>query len=208
MTTTSTTVVRLAGGVVLLLVGLIIATPLPQGLSRWLSVSAPPSRAEAIVVLGGGGVREDGELTDISLRRTQHGIDLYHRGLAPLLILAGGSSRRAGSSEVVARMRLARGCGVPAGAILTVATARTTHEESIETGRLLRPRGITRILLVADAEGMGRAQRLFRRGGFDVIASPVNDVASTGAPEAQLALARRVAVELSAWVYYLALGRL
>jgi uncharacterized SAM-binding protein YcdF (DUF218 family) len=200
-------VVRLTGGIALLVTALIVATPLPAVLSRWLSVSMPLVAAEAIVVLGGGGVRSDGELTDTSLRRTHRGLDLYHRGLAPLLVLAGGRSSRAGPTEAEARAWLARSCAVQEAAILTTAVARTTHEEAIEIARLLRPLGITKILLVVDAEGMGRAQRLFRGVGFEVVAAPVNDVATVGGPETQLALARKVAMELSAWTYYVVAGR-
>lgn len=201
------TVVRLSGGAALLLLVLIAATPLPDALRHWLSVSTPLAPTGAIVVLGGGGVRRDGELTDVSLRRTYHGIDLHRRGLAPLLVLAGGSSPGAGRTEAEARVRLARACAVSTTAILATSAARTTHEEAIEIARLLRPLAVTRILLVADAEGMRRAQRSFQSVGFEVVAAPVNDVAPTGAPEAQLAIARRVAMELMAWVYYAVTGR-
>lgn len=191
----------------MLLLVLIVATPLPGVLRHRLSVSTPLAPAGAIVVLGGGGVRSDGELTDISLRRTHRGIDLHHRGLAPLLVLAGGSSPGAAGTEAEARVRLARACAVPETAILATSVARTTHEEAIEIARLLRPRAVTRILLVADAEGMRRARRSFQSVGFAVMAAPVNDVAPTGAPEAQLAIARRVAMELVAWLYYTVTGR-
>lgn len=192
----------------MLIVVLIVATPLPRALSDWLSESTPLGPAEAIVVIGGGGVREDGELSDTSLRRTYHGIRLYQRGLAPLLVLAGASSTRAGHTEAAARARLSRSCGVREEAILATAAARTTGEEAREIARLLAPRGVRTILLVADAEGMGRAQRLFRRAGFHVVTAPVNDVSAIGAPEAQFALVRRVMIELLAWAYYGITGRL
>lgn len=197
---------RLVGALTLLVGALVVATPLPAVLSGWLSMSALAVPADAIVVLGGGGVRDDGELTDTSLRRTHHGIALYHRGLSPLLVLSGGDSRGAPRSETAARTALARACAVSPDGIVPVSGAGTTRDEAIAVAQALRPRGVKRILLVVDAEGMSRAHRLFRNAGFDVVPAPVNEVRTMGGPESQVEVMRRVALEMVAWVYYL-LGR-
>lgn len=179
----------------------------------FLDLAAPslaPSRAlgpaDAVVVLGAGGLRGDGSLSDSSLRRTYQGIALWRAGLAPTLVFSGPPSGP--GVEAVARARLARECGVPEHAILMESSARTTREEAVRIAALLRPRGARRILLVADAEGMARAARAFEREGFAVVAAPVTEVGGRASPEARLQQARRLATEALAWVYYRLAGYL
>src|SRR6516225_5243286 len=62
-------------------------TPLWNAAGRRLAVKPVLEPADAIVVLGGG-VR-GGELGAESLRRTIYGIELYKRGLAPILVFSG-----------------------------------------------------------------------------------------------------------------------
>jgi uncharacterized SAM-binding protein YcdF (DUF218 family) len=191
-------VVGAAAMAVFLVVGF---TPLPDGLTRWMSRADLLRPAEAIVVLGGGGVRPDGKLTDVSFRRTFHGIELYRRGLAPLLVLSGGPSN--GSSEAQVRGEVALTCGIAPSAIVTASPGHTTRDEGAVIGKLLGERGIRRIVLVADAEGMRRAAAVFAKRGFDVIAAPTADVVGIGGgPGDRLVHARRVAMEAVALLYY------
>jgi uncharacterized SAM-binding protein YcdF (DUF218 family) len=198
------TAARILGGVALLVLLAIVFTPLAALVSSWLSRSGPLERADAIVVLGGGGVREDGDLTDVSLRRTHHGVRLFRNGLAPLLVLS-GPAEAGGPAEAAVRARFAESCGIPNDAVLLETAARTTREEARNIARTLLPRGVRTILLVGDAEGMARARRLFDVAGFTVIPAPSADVAG-GRTEDRLAVARRVAMELTAWLYYAVAG--
>jgi hypothetical protein len=61
-----------------------------------LAVIPAVEPAGAVVVLGAG-ILEDGELRPDSIQRTVHGIELYKRGLAPLIIFSGQA--RPGSQE-------------------------------------------------------------------------------------------------------------
>ena len=183
-------------------------TPLADALSRWLS-QAPHhlERTDAIVVLGSG-VRENGTLTDSSLRRALHGIDLYRHGLSKTIVFT-GPRNPTGVAEGEVRATLAREMGIPAAAILTDTTARTTHEEAKRVAALLRARGMSRILLVVDPEGVRRAARLFERHRVGVIPSPAVDVStSDGAPGARLRLTRQILMEFLALAYYHAAGYL
>lgn len=200
------TVLRAAGGAGTLLFLATVFSPLPTQLIRWTTTVDPPGEAAAIVVLGGDGVTRSGALREASLRRALHGMRLYRGGLAPLLVFS-GPVYAGGHVEAEARAILARACGIPAAAILTDSAGRTTREEAVSMARLLHPRGIRRILLVTDVESMGRAQRTFRKIGFDVLAAPVADVSAIGgSPEERLVLMRRVAVELIAGLYYAIVG--
>jgi uncharacterized SAM-binding protein YcdF (DUF218 family) len=196
---------RLIGGATIVLFVAVIFTPLASIVDGWLAQRPRLEAAAAIVVLGGGGVRADGTLSDISLRRTLHGIMLYQRGLAPLIVFS-GSPVRGRPSESEVRAAVARSLGVPSTSIL-VQTAQTTREEGQNIARLLLGRGIRRILLVADAQGMRRAAKVFERVGFEPLPAPAADVSSSGGgPQGRLALARLILIELAALAYYAAAG--
>ena len=196
---------RLLGGITLGFLLIAGFTPLVNLWAYWLAPSHPGTNAEppqAIVVLGGGGVTATGVLTDASLRGAFEGITLYRRGLAPLVIFSG--SRADGvRDEASARADLARDCGVPATAILTSTTARTTREEALHIRALLAPRGIDRVMLVADAPGLSRAMRAFQRVGFVVLPEPsVGVLDLRGGPEDRMSLLRNITIESIARVYY------
>src|SRR5713226_17115 len=117
---------RLLGAACLLVFAIAAFTPLTNYLNGWMAGVPRLEPSDAIVVLGRGGADTDGVLTNRSLRRVLRGVDLYHNGLAPLLVLSGSAD------ETRARSSLARGLGVPAAAILSPASARTTREETEE----------------------------------------------------------------------------
>jgi uncharacterized SAM-binding protein YcdF (DUF218 family) len=185
---------------------LVSFTPLPNALNRWAGVTAQIEPTAAIVVLGGGLARP-GVLSEVSLRRALYGIKLYHQGLAPLLAFSGPSS---GSSREEARVRadMARLFGVPATAMVTEVTARTTREEALRMAALLQPMGIHQILLVTSDDHMARSQRLFEKAGFTVHPAPVDDLSDARRPERRLQLMRAVAQEFLARTYYRLAGYL
>ena len=72
--------------------------------------------------------------------------------------------------------------GVPRAAILEEGKARTTAENAVEIVKLLRARGIKRVLLVTSSLHMRRALASFRAEGLDAIPSPCDAlVAPAGA---------------------------
>jgi uncharacterized SAM-binding protein YcdF (DUF218 family) len=201
-------ILRSVGAVALAGFLTIAYTPAANVLNRVFSAPERVEPAAAIVVLAAGGVRGDGTLSDVSLRRTLHGIALYRRGLAPLLAFSGPASG-GGPAEGDVRSALAREVGVPRSAIVSETTARTTREEAIRMSALLLPRGVRRVLLVVDAQGAYRAARLFERNGFDPLLAPAEDVSSLGgSPEGRLDLARTIAIEIIAFSYYRVAGYL
>lgn len=182
-------------------------TPLPNILSRWLGTLSRLEPAEAIVVLGGG-VSSDGKLNNSSMRRTVHGILLYRRGLAPLLVFM-GPARDEGPAEAEVRAEIAQELGISPGVIVTEADVQTTREEAVRGGALLRKRGVRKILLVTDTYHMARARALFEQDGFEVLAAPAEGLSSReSSPEERLRLMRRILGELFAWVYYRIAGYL
>jgi uncharacterized SAM-binding protein YcdF (DUF218 family) len=176
-------------------------TPAAGLLRDRLAVSSRIEPAEAIVVLGGG-LDKERDLSNDSLRRTLRGIELQRRGLAPLLVLLGPTYGQE-VSEAEVRAKLAREMGVPSEAILMEPDGKTTREEAIRVRALLQPRNIIKILLVTNAQHMARARPLFEREGFEVFPAPVKDlIEAEGPAEGRLLVTRRILQELAGRTYY------
>ena len=184
--------------------------PLPNVLNAWMAGPLRLEPAQAIVVLGRGGVDADGVLSNASLRRTLYAIELFRRRLAPLLVFSGGGAEDPARSavdpggsatEVGARAGLARGLGVPETAMILAPGGRTTRGEAARVSALLEPMGVRRILLVADPIDMPRTRATFARAGFEVLPAPTRASGPSG-PEARLGLFRELCIELAGWTYY------
>lgn len=197
----------LGGGAILAFL-VVTFTPAVNALNFWMMPRRPLEPAQAIVVLGAGGVAASGGLTDTSLRGTMAGISLYQRGLAPVVVFSGSPE---GSPRDEARVlaEVARSCGIPAASIVVSSRAHTTREEAREIHALLAARGIHKIMLVADTPGMARAVRVFERVGFDVVPAPWAATPDGSAfPEDRFSLVRQLAMEAVARLYYRAAGYL
>jgi uncharacterized SAM-binding protein YcdF (DUF218 family) len=184
-----------------------VFTPLSNVLAE--SVTVPPeiAPADAIVVLAADGVSSSGALSDVSLRRTVVGIDLYQRGLAPLLVFSGGAVERSRSESQI-RADMARKFGIPPRGILTSAGAHTTREEAVRVKSLLWPRAARKILLVTHAQHMKRAAAVFEHVGFRVLAAPASEPERHLDPAGRLGLMRATLREIVALVYYRIAGYL
>jgi uncharacterized SAM-binding protein YcdF (DUF218 family) len=193
---------RVLGFGVIAVLGLAAFTPLSNFLARATAVLPALAPADAIVVLGGGSPGPDGVLSRHSFYRASYGIALYRRGLAPLLVLSGGLPQDTPpEGELLAE--LARRLGVPADAIVADSSTRTTREEAVRMKELLQPRGIRRILLVTNAQHLGRAKPLFERHGFDVLPAPATDEDGRPTePGSRLDLLRQTLGEVLARLYY------
>jgi len=195
------------GGATVALFVALAFTPLSRCLHGVLvPAAAPPGPAAAIVVLGSG--VDNGVLSDASLRRALGGVVLFRQGLAPLLVML-GPGNRGKPSEADVRVRLAQDLGVPATALLADPRGRTTRDEARVSWEDLAPRGMRRILLVTGSAHMPRAAALFRRAGFEVVESPVEEMSPTDArPQGRLELARVLLRELLARAYHRVAGYL
>jgi len=191
---------RLIGlvGIVLFLISAF--TPLAYRLNQWMAEPARLAPSDAIVVLGGS-ISPSGLLSLESLRRTNRGIELYLRGLAPVLVLLGGSTG-GGPTEAEVRAAQAQLHGIPADAILTDTHARTTREEAARVKALLEPRRARTVLLVTNGGHLPRARPLFERAGFEVRSVPSDPPIEPDTPESRLAETRVLVKEMLGWLYY------
>ena len=91
----------------------------------------------------------------------------------PVPVLACGGPASPGEQPLSAAMRqLLQRAGVPEGMIWTEERSRSTHENALYGAEILRQRGIRRIALVGEAQGMLRAEVSFRKQGMAVVPAP------------------------------------
>lgn len=167
-----------AAGSLLLLVA--IFPPFPELVVSSLRVEGEPTPgcADAIVVLGGDGMR--GELPGpVSMERAVRGITLHRQGVAPLLLFTGGGPQKDEEARALGRgmARLAQSLGVPSEAILVEDRSLDTRENATLSQPLLESRGVRRIVLVSSPTHLRRSAMVFRALGYEVI-----PVASRPAP--------------------------
>ena len=178
-------------------------TPASNVVGRYMAVNSSRLQpADAIVVLGAG--MDGGVLNDESMRRLIAGIELFKKGMAPILVLSGPPRADSpGFTEAAVREKLAELMGIPPGAILKQEAANTTREESLDIAQTLRGRNARKILLVTESLHMRRARALFERAGLEVQPAVSTDYPSLrDSPGARLSLAMRIARESGAFLYY------
>ena len=160
----------------------VLADALVRGLERRhpaFAVDKTPS-ADAIVVLGGavGPARPPRVAADLSegADRVLHAARLFRAKKAPLVVVTGGAGPAGGEDAPESRdmADLLVEWGVPRGAIVEESSALDTHENAVETKRLLDARGLKQVLLVTSALHMPRALATFRAAGVDAIACPTD----------------------------------
>ncbi len=161
--------------------------------NRWISYSLARSlewqylptetrqSAQAIVVLGGGTESAQSPRPTVEVNgagdRMIHAADLYHQGLAPLIILSGGNIEWMESIEnsPAADMRqIMLKLGVPDSAIVLQPKSQNTHEDALYSAQILKEKGISKILLVTSAMHMPRSVAIFIKQGLEVIPAPTD----------------------------------
>ena len=156
------------------------STPLlPYLLEHWLAVSGPVDlalarSAQAIVVLTSGREKHAPEfggesVSRRSLERARYGARLARLTGLPVLV-SGGTVFDGTPESTLMRTVLETEFAVPVRWIDT--RSRDTHENAIESQRILAPNGVHRIVLVTQSVDMRRAVAEFRATGLDVIAAP------------------------------------
>jgi len=126
--------------------------------------------ADAIVVLGAAAY--DTRPSPVFAERIRHGIDLYERGYAPVLVFTGGYGDGARYSESQVARNYALRAGVPEEAILIETLSRTTRQNLARSRELLSDHGLQKVIVVSDPLHMARALRLSRELHIDAVGSP------------------------------------
>lgn len=118
-------------------------------------------QADAIVVLGAA--QYNGRPSPVLQARLDHALDLYDRGLAPVLIFTGGTGVGDTVSEAEVSRRYAMNHGVPSSAIMTERDGRTSAQSVRAAAALMESAGLRHALFVSDSYHMMRLEVLARR---------------------------------------------
>ena len=127
-------------------------------------------RADAIVVLGAA--QYVGRPSPVLRARVDHAVSLWKRGLAPTLILTGGTGVGDTTSEAAVARKYAMSRGVPDRAIVVEIKGRTTSESMRAVARIMEDREQNSVILVSDPFHMLRLSILARRFGLEPYTSP------------------------------------
>ncbi len=126
--------------------------------------------ASAIVVLGAA--QYAGHPSPVLRARIDHAVELWRRGLAPLVIVTGGVGSGDTTSEAAVAERYAERRGIPCAAIRLEPHGRTTRESMAAVAAMLHGRAAQPVILVSDPFHMLRLSILARRLGLRPYVSP------------------------------------
>jgi uncharacterized SAM-binding protein YcdF (DUF218 family) len=125
--------------------------------------------ADAIAVLGAA--EYDGHPSPVFRARLDHALDLYRRGIAPLIITVGGPGGDQYNEGAVGAHYLVS-MGVPERDIIAETHSRDTEQSAERVAVIARANGLRRLVVVSDPSHMFRVHALFASDGFNVLTSP------------------------------------
>jgi uncharacterized SAM-binding protein YcdF (DUF218 family) len=154
---------------------LICTMPPLREILTWALVQATPqsqpTRAEAIVVLGGG-VSPEGVPVRPSAERAQRAAGLWKAGYAPLVLISGGYTVIGPRTEAQSMAIVLQGLGVPSKALILENNSLNTFDNAVESQKLLLKRNVQKVLLVTSRIHLLRSTLTFRKQGMKVIPIP------------------------------------
>ena len=126
--------------------------------------------ASAIIVMGAA--QYVGRPSPVLRARVDHALDLWERGIAPVLIVTGGTGVGDTTSEAAVARKYAMKRGVPSSAIVTENRGKTTRESLRAVAAFMRTQPADTVVLVSDPFHMLRLAILARRLGMTAYTSP------------------------------------
>lgn len=126
--------------------------------------------AQALIVLGAA--QYDGRPSPVLRARLDHAADLWHRQIAPVVVVTGGKEQGDRFTESQAGANYLHTKGIPDDAILREATGRTSWQSLAASARFLRQRGIRDVVLVSDPFHAARIRGIAGELGLDAATSP------------------------------------
>jgi uncharacterized SAM-binding protein YcdF (DUF218 family) len=120
--------------------------------------------ADAIVVFGAA--EYSGRPSPVLRARLDHALDVFHRGVAPVVITTGGAASDPTFSEGgVGRDYLMRH-GVPERSLIAETQGRDTAESAVRIGVIMRVNGLHSCIAVSDAYHVFRIRKLLEHEGI------------------------------------------
>jgi len=120
--------------------------------------------ADAIVVFGAA--EYSGRPSPVLRARLDHALDVFHRGMAPVVITTGGAAADPTFSEGgVGRDYLMRH-GIPERSLIAETQGRDTSESAVRVGVIMRANGLHSCVAVSDAYHVFRIRKLLKHEGI------------------------------------------
>jgi uncharacterized SAM-binding protein YcdF (DUF218 family) len=159
-----------------LLVLLLLALVAGAGWSYWVylqieSYAGQDQAAPADAIGVFGAAEYDGKPSPVFRARLDHALELYHRGIAPLIITLGGNGGDQYSEGGVGQDYL-EGQGVPEEAIIAETESRNTEDSARRIAVIAHANGLRRLVIVSDGTHMFRIHAICAADGMDVLTSP------------------------------------
>jgi uncharacterized SAM-binding protein YcdF (DUF218 family) len=154
-----------------LYLAIVLHTPFADYFILPLVVEPDIRPADAIVVMAAYATPQ-GVLNESGMWRSVEGARLYHRGLAPLVVVSGRSPSPGSGDPSAAIAAMLQELGVPREVTELERVSTNTHETALNIAKIAAERRWRRILLVTDAKHMRRALASFGRTGLSVSPAP------------------------------------
>jgi uncharacterized SAM-binding protein YcdF (DUF218 family) len=171
-------------GCLFLLVGVALAYVVSFLIVVVVSRRDQRQKADAIVVLGAA--QYNGHPSPVLKARLDHGITLYKAGLAPLLMVTGGTASGDTESEAMVSRRYVLSNGIPDSVIIVRPEGRSTDASMEAVGLWLKQRDLHSVLLVSDPFHMCRLRFEARRMDLIPYSSPTRTSPISGSYRREL----------------------
>jgi uncharacterized SAM-binding protein YcdF (DUF218 family) len=126
--------------------------------------------AAAIVVLGAA--HYNGRPSPVLRGRLDHALTLYREGLAPWIVVTGGTRAGDSESEAAVQRRFLVEHAVPDSAVVPLERGSTTGQSITAVAGWMRARGIDTVLLVSDGFHLARLRLEARRNRVTAFTTP------------------------------------
>jgi uncharacterized SAM-binding protein YcdF (DUF218 family) len=148
--------------------------------------------AQAIVVFGTA--QYNGRPSPVLAARLDHAVDLYHRHLAPVIVVTGGNQPGDNFTEASASADYLLKRGVPDEDVLREVSGTTSWQSLAAAASFLGDRDIKDVLLVSDPFHSYRIRAMASELGLDGHSSPTRTSPIHGMTEARYMARETVAV--------------
>jgi uncharacterized SAM-binding protein YcdF (DUF218 family) len=126
--------------------------------------------SQAIIVLGAA--QFDGRPSEVFRARLDHAADLFHDGVAPLIVVTGGKQQGDRFTEAQAGASYLHGKGIDDNDIRRENTSNNSWESLAASSRFLEQEGIKKVVLVSDPFHSLRIRLIAEELGLDAVTSP------------------------------------
>ncbi len=126
--------------------------------------------ADAIVVFGAA--EYDGRPSPVYKARLDHAAHLYHRGLAPIVIITGGSGNDPVFSEGVVGREYLKTLGIPDSQLIAETQSPDTAESARRVATIMSANSLHTCLAVSDSYHIFRIKKMLAREGVTSYGAP------------------------------------